>query len=290
MSQAYDLIAEQLLAMTDDAGNWKPAWHQPGLRTPFNGCTETTYRGANILSLWVAGIAHGFTSSRWATYRQWAAAGGQVRKGEKGTPIVYYGTMSRGDGDDERRMRFARTSWVFNANQVDGLPAVPVLELNRSDRNIVAENFLTPIFRVADVRHDPECQVPMYVHGPGVDQVRMPPFAHFHDEVAYYGTLLHELTHWTGHPSREARDMAKRDDPDHATKYAFEELVAELGSAFLCAHLSLEPEPRPDHAQYLAHWHKMLKHDVPTFMRAASLARAAAERLTAIATPMEKAA
>lgn len=288
MSKGYDLIAEQLLAMTDDAGNWQPAWHQPGLRTPTNGVTGATYRGANILSLWVAGIFAGYGSSRWASYRQWAAAGGQVRRGEKGTPIVYYGTMTRGEGDEESRMRFAKTSWVFNANQVDGLPEVETVSLNAGERRASCEAFLLPVLRVATVKHDIECGVPHY--NPNTDHVMMPPFASFHSDVDYYGTLFHELTHWTGHPSREARDMAKATDSDRQAKYAFEELVAELGSAFLCADLQLEPEPRPDHAQYLAHWHRLLKKDVPTFMRAASLARAAAERLTAIAQPMEQAA
>lgn len=288
MSKGYDLIAEQLLAMTDDAGNWKPAWHQPGLRTPINGVTNATYRGANILSLWVAGIFSGHGSSRWASYRQWASIGGQVRKGEKGTPIVYYGTMTRGEGDEESRMRFAKTSWVFNANQVDGLPPIETVQLNDGARDLATERFLYPIKRTATITHDPECQVPCY--SPMLDRVMMPPLTSFHTMVDYYGTLMHELIHWTGHPSREARDMAKLNDPDRQTKYAFEELVAELGAAFLCADLGLEPEPRPDHAQYLAHWHRLLKSDVPTFMRAASLARAAAERLTAIAQPEAMAA
>ena len=122
----------------------------------------------------------------------------------------------------------------------------------------------------ADIRHggNRACYVP------ALDQIRMPPFEAFRDPVAYYATLAHEAMHLTGHPSRCARDLSGRFGDE---SYAVEELVAELGAAFVCADLALTPEPRPDHAAYVASWLKVLRSDKRAIFTAAAKSQAAAD-------------
>ena len=163
---------------------------------------------------------------------------------------------------------FARGYSVFNAAQVDGYaaPAQPVLP--EAERIGHAEAFFAAIG--ADIRHggNRACYVP------ALDQIRMPPFEAFRDPVAYYATLAHEATHLTGHPSRCARDLRGRFGDE---AYAAEELIAELGAAFLCADLALAPEPRPDHAAYVASWLNVLRDDKRAIFTAAAKAQQAAD-------------
>jgi len=163
---------------------------------------------------------------------------------------------------------FARGYSVFNAAQVDGYeaPALPVLP--EPERIGHAEAFFAALG--ADIRHGGN----RASYLPGLDQIRMPPFPAFHDAVAYYATLAHEATHMTGHASRCARDLRGRFGEE---AYAAEELVAELGAAFLCADLALAPEPRPDHAAYVASWLKVLRDDKRAIFTAAAKAQAAAD-------------
>jgi len=212
----------------------------------------------------------------WATYRQWAELGAQVRKGERASPVVFWKISDKDEQDDAdegaedgRRSRvFARGYSVFNAAQVDGYaaPALPVLP--EAERIGHAEAFFAAIG--ADIRHGGAraCYVP------SLDQIRMPPFEAFRDPVAYYATLAHEATHLTGHTSRCARDLRGRFGEE---AYAAEELIAELGAAFVCADLALAPEPRPDHAAYVASWLKVLRNDKRTIFTAAAKAQAAAD-------------
>jgi antirestriction protein ArdC len=202
--------------------------------------------------------------------------GAQVRKGERCSPVVFWKISDKeaqdGDEDgveDDRRSRvFARGYSVFNAAQVDGYaaPALPVLpEVERIDH---AEAFFAATG--IEVRHGGA----RAYYRPGEDRVQMPPFAAFRDAVAYYATLAHEATHATGHASRCARDLKGRFGEE---AYAAEELVAELGAAFLCAGLALVTEPRPDHAAYVASWLKVLRGDKRAIFTAAAKAQAAAD-------------
>ncbi len=171
--------------------------------------------------------------------------------------------------EDGRQSRvFARGYSVFNAAQVDGYaaPALPVLpEVQRIDH---AEAFFAAIG--ADIRHS--ARGAYYV--PSLDLIRMPPFEVFRDPIAYYATLAHEVMHFTGYPSRCARDLRGRFGEE---AYAAEELVAELGAAFVCADLALAPEPRPDHAAYVASWLKVLRSDKRAIFTAAAKAQQAAD-------------
>lgn len=292
MSRAYDAIAAQLLAMTDDAGNWKPCWHRARSIRPRNFITGAWYRGANVLSLWASQEMNGYERSEWGSFRQWLDKGQCVRKGEKGTPIVYWGQHTKpGPEDDDVTYRFARGSYVFNIAQVAPLesssplsPLIPLEDLPPNPDAAIAgvELFVAETHaRIVNM----DGTIPCFI--PSVDEIRMPPFERFHSAVGYYGTLLHELTHWTGHKSRLDRLRHKAfGDED----YALEELVAELGAAFLCADLGIENEPRADHAAYLACWHKALKKDVPAFMAAVGKASEAAAYLHQLQQPEVEAA
>ena len=279
----YQRITDRIAAAIEaGAGRWQMPWH-PGAdgvapRLPVNASTGKPYRGINTVVLWATAQAEGYPSAVWATYRQWAELGAQVRKGEQSSPVVFWKISDKDeqedgdngqDGEDGRRSRvFARGYSVFNATQVDGYEAPALPALPEPERIGHAEAFFAALG--ADIRHggNRACYVP------GLDQVRMPPFPTFRDAVAYYATLAHEATHWTGHASRCARDLRGRFGEE---AYAAEELVAELGAAFLCADLALAPEPRPDHAAYVASWLKVLRGDKRAIFTAAAKAQQAAD-------------
>ena len=249
---------------------------------PRNAVTGRPYRGINVLALWAAARAGGYGSGTWATYRQWRELGAQVRKGEQASPVVFWrvlderGAEGAGDGQDggegdeagERRRLLARGYSVFNAAQVEGYgaPALPVLP--EVERIAHAEAFFAALGAAVEHSGARACYVPSR------DVIRMPDFGLFRDAVAYYATLAHEATHWAGHPSRCARDLTGRFGSE---AYAAEELVAELGAAFLCADLQLAAEPRPDHAQYVASWLKVLRGDKRAIFTAAAKAQTAAD-------------
>ena len=288
----YQRITDRIAAAIEaGAGTWQMPWH-PGAdgaapRLPANAATGKPYRGVNTVVLWATAQAEGYPSAVWATYRQWAELGAQVRKGEQSSPVVFWkingpdegedgGTGGGGDGgaagedgaDGCRPRVFARGYSVFNAAQVDGYAAPALPMLPEPERIGHAEAFFAALG--ADIRHggNRACYVP------SLDQIRMPPFPAFRDAVAYYATLAHEATHLTGHPSRCSRDLLGRFGEE---AYAAEELVAELGAAFICADLALAPEPRPDHAAYAASWLKVLRGDKRAIFTAAAKAQQAAD-------------
>ena len=260
-------------------------WHQPwtGGRTdgrmvrPLRH-TGTPYRGINILLLWCAATEGGFTSSHWMTYRQASELGAQVRKGERGSLVVYAnrftktGTDANGD-EVERELRFMKGYTVFNVEQIDGLPAqytprptpheaVPLID--------TAESFVAATGAL--IRHGGD----RAFYSPAGDVIVLPDPAAFRDAASYTATKAHELVHWTSHPSRLDRTLGKRFGDD---AYAAEELIAELGAAFLCADLGIAAEIRDDHAAYIAHWLRVLKSDHRAIFTAAAHAQAAADYL-----------
>lgn len=252
---------------------------------PFNPVTEHRYQGINIPALWCDQQAWKFTSNHWATYKQWKAIGAQVRAEEQGSPIVFFKTLLKEQENDkgeteETAIPMLRHYTVFNADQVDGYEHDEVGKPNDTDlvtRIEAAERFCKNIG--ADIRHG----------GNGAFYHRVGDFISIPDTIAfidtkqasatenYYSTLLHELTHWTGAPHRLDRDKAKtRDEID---KYAFEELIAELGAAFLCAQIGIVQTPRDDHALYIKGWLRKLKDDKKFVFKAAAQAAKAAEFL-----------
>lgn len=213
-------------AIEAGAGQWQMPWHRgSGGRTPVNIASGNTYRGVNVLGLWVEAQVNLYASHLWGTYRQWALKGATVRKGQKASYVVFYKEIevaSDGDAEDDRKSRlFARATPVFNADQVDGLdnvaPAAPVQDLQDVD------GFVARTAAVIVHGGNRACYVPK------LDEIHMPPRELFTGSVtststeAYYSTLLHELTHWTGPAHRCDRDLSGRFGTE---AYAMEELVA----------------------------------------------------------------
>jgi antirestriction protein ArdC len=238
------------------------------------------YSGINILSLWASANAQGFAAPIWMTYRQATEFDAHVRKGETGSPVVYANALVRTEkdaktGDDvEHVIPYLKGYTVFNVEQIDGLPApfyaqAETPRLAAPDRIAHAEQFFAATG--AEVSHGGS----RAFYRPSTDSIVLPMFEAFRDAESYYATLAHETTHWTSHPSRLARDFgSKRFGSDG---YAVEELVAELGAAFLCVDLELRLEPREDHAAYVASWLDVLKADSRAIFVAASHAQRATD-------------
>ena len=287
----YQSITDSIVAAIEDgASPVEMPWHVAGGHgLPQNAATGRPYRGVNVVSLWAASMTHGFTTPLWATYRQWSLLGAQVRRGEKGSVIVFYKQVEidepadEADGTDRPAMRFlARASRVFNADQVEGYtlterPAAdPVVACARADAFVAATG--------AAVRHGADAAF----YSLTADLILMPaPDAFIGTRTStptesYYGVLFHELVHWSGAEHRLARDLYDRFGSD---AYAMEELVAELGAAFLCAELGIAPSPRADHAAYLGHWLDVLRADNRAIVSAASKAAEALDYLLAFSRP-----
>jgi antirestriction protein ArdC len=222
------------------------------------------------------------------TYKQALELKAQVRKGEHGALVVYADRVTKTETGEngeavEREFAFMKGYTVFNVEQIDGLPAHyyahPVNPLPACDRMSLAEEFITGTG--AAVHHGGN----QAYYAPARDSIQLPPFEAFKDRESYYGTALHELTHWTRHPSRLDRDFGRQRFGDPG--YAREELVAELRAAFLCADLGITPEPRDDHAAYLGHWLEVLKADKRAIFRAAAHAQRAADFLHGLQTVTE---
>ena len=265
-------------------------WHTSGrfAFSPINVTSHKPYRGINTVCLWAAAQAKGYESGEWATYQQWLERGAQVRKGEKSTLVVFWkfgsdSGESQDDGETAGRSRllFTRGYSVFNAAQVDGYTPKVDADTSTPERIAQADVFFSSIG--ADLRHGGN----QAFYSPATDHIQMPPFQASRDGMAYYSTLAHEHTHWTATTARCDRQLGKRFG-DHA--YAAEELIAELGAAFTCAHLGLSTEPRSDHASYLASWLRVLKADKRAIFTAASKAQQATDWMVARAGRVEVAA
>lgn len=293
----YETVTSKIVAMIEaGAGEWRMPWHadpgkaRDGILMPVNLASGKPYRGINVPLLWATADTFGYSSPVWATYKQWAEKGAQVRKGEKSSMIVFWKQVaSRSDDDDSEPERkhghhmMARGYFVFNAGQVDGydgkLPVKVALpaELPEGQRIAAADAFFGRVGAI--VRHGGN----RAFYSPAGDFIAMPEFRQFLDAHGYYATLAHEHCHWTGAKTRCDRIEAfgKRFGDE---AYAFEELVAELGAAFWCASSGLSNEPRPDHAAYLASWLRTLNHDKRAIFTAASKAQAAVDYLQAAAS------
>lgn len=242
------------------------------------------YNGINVIALWMEASARGYAAPIWMTFRQAKELGAHVRKGEKGSLVVYADRITRTETDNatgeefEAQIPFMKAYTVFNVEQVEDLPphyyalAEPVLDPVQRIEN--AEGFFAQTG--ADIRHGGN----QAYYSVSTDHVQMPPFETFRDAESYYATLAHECTHWTRHPSRLDREFGRKRWGDEG--YAIEELVAELGSAFLSADLTLTPEPREDHAAYIGSWLKVLQNDKRAIFTAAAHAQRAADFLNGL--------
>jgi len=277
----YARVTSQIVnAIEAGVSNWRMPWHTSGkfAFSPINVVSHKPYRGINTLCLWAAAQAKGYERGEWGTYQQWQERGAQVRKGEKATLVVFWkfanDASETDDGEEHTastsRLLFTRGYSVFNAAQVDGYTPKVDAETPIEQRIESAEQFFRAI--PARVTHLGN----RAFYSPDTDSITLPPFAAFFTPMDYYSTRGHETGHWTSASSRCDRQLGKRFG-DQA--YSVEELVAELTAAFTLAHLGLSSEPRPDHAQYIASWLRVLKADKRAIFTAASKAQQATDYL-----------
>jgi HK97 family phage prohead protease len=246
-------------------GKWEFPWHKTSL--PKNVTNNNRpYSGINSVMLMFKQDAMGYDMPLWAGFNQWKKEGGTVRKGEKGTLILIPTILPKKKDADGNEIRgsggvFFKTGHVFNIDQIDGIDKEKfrIPELPEEERVAELEQALSEVGAVVNTGGD------RAFYRPSTDEIHLPPFSAFKSREGYYAVFAHELMHWTGHPSRLNRDhLGEFGSPE----YAQEELVAEIASAFFMAAHGLTPEPREDHAQYLAGWLKKLKSDPDAMKKA----------------------
>ena len=277
----YARVTSQIVnAIEQGVGNWRMPWHTSGrfAFSPINAVTHKPYRGVNVLALWAVARSKGYERGEWATYPQWQERGAQVRKGEKSAYVAFWkfadGRAESQDGDESEqassrsRLLFCREYHVFNAAQVDGYTPKTDADGPIEQRIESADAFFGRV--PARVAH----QGNRAFYCPSDDTITLPPFAAFFTPVDYYSTRAHETGHWTAKAERCNRELGKRFGDN---TYSVEELVAELTAAFTLAHLGISTEPRPDHAQYIQSWLRVLKADNRAIFTAAGKAQQAAD-------------
>ena len=289
----YTRITNRIIADLEQGTRpWHRPWnaeHAAGKITRPLRHNGIPYKGINVVMLWSASVIKGHACPLWLTFKQALELGGNVRKGERGELVVYADRITRTETDakgeeTEREIPFMKGYTVFNAEQCEGLPAqyyakpeAPALPLPA--RIEAADSFFAATG--ADIRHGGT----RAYYAQGSDHVQMPHFETFEDAESHAATLAHELTHWTKHPVRLDRDMGRVKWGDAG--YAKEELVAELGAAFLCADLGITADVRPDHAAYIGSWLTTLKMDKRFIFSAAAHAQRAADYLHGLQQPQQ---
>lgn len=282
-----EVTARIVAALEQGVAPWVRPWSLGADTLPLNACTRRPYRGVNVILLELEAQAQGYPLNRWLTYRQALEFGGQVRRGETGSTVVFWKLRRLGATADtypdeaepdlhERVIPLLRAFTVFNVAQVDGLPpdlsAPPPPAWEPEAR---AEELL--LMSGAEIRHGGA----LAYYQPRTDEIHLPPRQWFPQAGSYYATALHEITHWTSHASRCNRQLGKRFGDD---AYAAEELIAEMGAAFLCAHCRIDGELQ--HAvSYLDHWLKVLRTDKRAIFVAATKAQQASDYVLALANP-----
>lgn len=280
----YARVTERIIAdLEKGVRTWMKPWaaeHAAGRITRPLRHNGMPYRGMNILLLWGEAVAKGYAAPIWMTFKQALEFEAHVRKGEHGSLVVYANSVTRTETNDagedvEREIPFMKGYTVFNVEQIEGLPAhyyaQPENPLPISERIEAVDGFIKATG--AAIHHGGN----RAYYAPAPDRIQMPPFEAFKDKESYYATVLHESCHWTKHESRLDRDLGRQRFGDAG--YAREELVAELGAAFLCADLGITPEVREDHADYIASWLNVLKEDKRAIFSAAAHAQRAADFL-----------
>lgn len=265
----YQEITDSIIAeLEKGAAPWIKPWNAPQ-GADKNVISQKPYRGINRLLLAMVGGIKGYSNPAWATYKQWEQLGGNVRKGEKAAKIIFWSqAKSTNPEGEEKAYAFAKAYFVFNVAQVDGIDIV-VSEDKQNDNAKIDNCESTIKATEAKIIHggDTACFIP------SSDIIRMPEIGTFQSSEHYYATAFHELTHWTSDKNRCDRDISKGrfGNPD----YAFEELVAELGAAFLCSTHGIAGDLR--HAGYIESWLKALKNDNKAIFKASGLAQSAAD-------------
>lgn len=286
VGDVYNRVTNKILADLEKGElTWRKPWnseHLAGSITVPKRWNGIPYTGINIIMLWATAAEQGYVLPYWMTFKQAVDLKACVRKGEKGTQVVYADKLVKeeenGKGElEQKHIPYLKAYTVFNVSQIDGLPE---------------KYYETPTIRSEDMPQRIESLEAFFAstkaeiytgtkaaYNQAADKIQMPPFESFTTPTDYYSTLAHELTHWTKHTSRLNRDFGRKQFGDEG--YAKEELVAELGSCFLGATLDFEPMPEEQHAAYIQSWLKVLKDDKRFIFSAASHAQKAVEFLGA---------
>ena len=275
----YQHVTDQIIASIE-AGTpvWRKPWTGDAGSVPFpRRSNGEPYRGINILMLWAQAAEQGYRMAHWFTYRQAQAAGAQVRKGEKSATVIKYGTVERTDREtgEEKTIGYAKAYRVFNADQIEGLPERLHGQPIEAPRDLGTETDpALEAFFVATGIARRTSERPEAFYDIAGDFINMPPVATFHDAAGYYATLAHEACHATGAVQRLDRFSRFKVRMDRA----FEELVAEIGSAMVCAQIGVTPDFRQT-AAYIENWLRCLKDDKRFIFKAATEAQKAADWL-----------
>ncbi|QHP53725.1 DNA primase TraC [Serratia plymuthica] len=263
----YQTVTDNIIAALEAGVKpWACPWQRvagmSGL--PSNYATQVAYNGMNIMLLWCSASKQGFSDSRWMTYKQALAAGGQVRKGEHGTAAIFYTTLEKeNDAGEVEQIPMLKSFTVFNIQQIDGLPLTTETASPEATFDPLPQG--ENLFRKSGANIIEKGQNAFF--SPSTDEVWLPERHLFSDVANFYATGLHELVHWSGGKKRLGREMKGRFGSED---YAFEELIAELGSAFLMADLGIVGEVQ--HESYIASWLKALKNDKRYIFKAVSAA------------------
>ena len=292
MTDLYTTVTNRIIAALEQGTPpWICPWQKDARSVPRNLVSGKPYRGVNFIMLSIEAMAAAYSDSRWLTFRQANQLGAHVRKGEHGVQIVFYKLHERDDHgsadtdpagchDTKRVIPLLKSYTVFNASQVDGLPErCQLLHTPPLWQPLDAAEMLLGASG-AVIKHGGN----RAFYQPVGDTIQLPPKEAFPMPSAYYGTALHELCHWTGHSSRLNRVLGSR---HHIEAYAYEELVAEIGAAFLCAHSGLEAGL--EHASYVDHWLDALRRDKRLIFVAAGAAQKAADFVLESASPLQAA-
>ncbi len=273
----YETVTESIIEeLKHNLVPWVRPWKSVASTFPRNAISQRPYSGVNILLLWATAAEMEYTNPVWLTFKQAAGLGGTVKKGEKATAIVYASTLKKKEANDageevEKNIPFLKFYNVFNLEQTCGLPehlyVIPDAK-PLGARLLHVEVFLRHVG--ADIRHGGD----KAYYAPPEDFIALPCMENFESTAHYYATSLHEHVHHSGHPTRLNRDLAGRFG---TRSYAAEELVAELGAAFLCSFLQINAALR--HASYIASWLDLLANDSRAIFTAASLATKATDYL-----------
>lgn len=272
---AYDVVTARIVeALEAGVVPWARPWRTLDGYGPTSLGSGKAYRGVNVMTLGVTGMMRGYESQYWTTFRQAKELGGTVRKGEKASPVVFWKIVEKRNEQDEVESRFGflRYSSVFNVDQCDGITAPVPEPLPEHEPIAEAERIADGMKQRPNVKHSPEDRA---YYSPSLDYVHMPLRGSFTSPEGYYATLFHELVHSTGHESRLARkDLVVSAFGDES--YAREELVAEIGAAYLCGAAGIEPRVEQS-ASYIASWLKALSDDRKLVVTAAGQAAKASD-------------
>ena len=288
-------VTDNIIHMLENGvAPWQKSWDSGAANMPMNPTSERAYRGGNAIHLMATALQKGYQDPRWMTYKQASDCGWQVRRGAKGTQIEFWdvrrgkdsaearsgeGTedarTDRASGNDRPRL-IHRVYTVFNAAQIDGIPAYAPRQHTSFEVAESGERILTA--SGAKIAHD---RAGGAFYDRAGDAIHLPPKEAFKDAPGYYGTALHELAHWTGHPSRLNRATLNESYRFGDVNYAKEELRAELASVFLAAERGIPHDPA-QHAAYVGSWLKALKEDKNEIFRAAHDASAATDFLASL--------